>query len=200
MTDALAATDALFFRDLDRADAERRVVAATAGAEDGELFLEHRESEAISLEDGRIRSASFDVTRGFGLRSVLGEAAGYAHAAEITDAALARAAETVRAVAAGHSGALDVGPRVASAQLYSDLNPLTAMPFAEKTALLSAIDAHARARDSRVVQVMASITGEWQAVQILRADGTRVECGFLIEQLPATPGHAVYIAWIDPDR
>jgi len=174
VTDALAATDALFFRDLDRADAERRVAAATAGAEDGELFLEHRESEAISLEDGRIRSASFDVTRGFGLRSVLGEAAGYAHAAEISDAALARAAETVRAVAAGHSGALDVGPRAASAQLYSDLNPLTAMPFAEKTALLSAIDAHARARDSRVVQVMASITGEWQAVQILRPDGQRV--------------------------
>jgi len=174
VTDALAATDALFFRDLDRADAERRVAAATAGAEDGELFLEHRESEAISLEDGRIRSASFDVTRGFGLRSVLGEAAGYAHAAEISDAALARAAETVRAVAAGHSGALDVGPRAASAQLYSDLNPLTAMPFAEKTALLSAIDAHARARDSRVVQVMASITGEWQAVQILRPDGRRV--------------------------
>ncbi len=174
MTDALATTDALFFSGLDRAAAERLTREAAQGAEDGELFLEHRESEAISLEDGRIRSASFDATRGFGLRAVAGEAAGYAHAAELSEAALARAAETVKAVAAGHSGSLDVGPRATNARLYSELNPLSQMDFAEKTALLMAIDAHARARDPRVKQVMASITGEWQAVQILRPDGSRV--------------------------
>jgi len=174
VTEALATTDALFFRDLDLAAAQRLVATATAGAQDGELFLEHRESEAISLEDGRIRSASFDSSRGFGLRSVSGEEAGYAHAAEITEAALARAAETVKAVAAGHSGVLDVGPGAATTQLYSELNPLAAMPFAQKTALLQQIDAYARGRDPRVIQVMASITGEWQAVQILRPDGARV--------------------------
>jgi TldD protein len=174
VTDALAATDRLFFATLDRAAAERQVAAAAAGAEDGELFLEHRESEAISLEDGRIRSASFDATRGFGLRSVAGEAAGYAHAAELSEAALARAAETVKAVAAGRSGSLDVAPRATNAQLYAEMNPLNAMDFAAKTALLQAIDAYARARDPRVKQVMASITGEWQAVQILRPDGRRV--------------------------
>jgi TldD protein len=174
VTDALAATDALFFSTLDRAAAERLTAEAARGAEDGELFLEHRESEAISLEDGRIRSASFDATRGFGLRSVAGEAAGYAHAAELSEAALARAAETVKAVAAGRSGSLDVAPRATNAQLYSELNPLSQMEFAAKTALLQEIDAYARAKDSRVKQVMASITGEWQAVQILRADGRRV--------------------------
>ncbi len=174
MTDALATTDALFFASLDRAAAERQVAAATRGAEDGELFLEHRESEAISLEDGRIRSASFDATRGFGLRSVAGEAAGYAHAADLSEAALARAAETVKAVAAGYSGTLDVGPRATNTRLYSDLNPLAQMDFAAKTALLQQMDAYARSRDSRVKQVMASITGEWQAVQILRPDGRRV--------------------------
>jgi TldD protein len=174
VTDALAATDALFFSTLDRAAAERLTAAAAQGAEDGELFLEHRESEAISLEDGRIRSASFDATRGFGLRAVAGEAAGYAHAAELSEAALARAAETVKAVASGHSGTLDVAPRATNAQLYSDLNPLAAMEFSAKTGMLMAIDAYARAKDSRVKQVMASITGEWQAVQILRPDGRRV--------------------------
>jgi len=174
VTDALAATDALFFRDLDRAAALRHLAVATEGAEDGELFLEHRESEAISLEDGRIRSASFDVTSGFGLRSVSGEAAGYAHAAEISEAALSRAADTVKAVAAGHSGTLDVGPRATNTRLYSELNPLSAMDFSAKTALLQEIDAYARARDPRVKQVMASIFGEWQAVQILRPDGRRV--------------------------
>ena len=174
MTDALAATDTLFFSTLDRAAAERLTAAAAQGAEDGELFLEHRESEAISLEDGRIRSASFDATRGFGLRAVAGEAAGYAHAAELSEAALARAAETVKAVASGHSGTLDVAPRATNTRLYSDLNPLAAMEFSAKTGMLMAIDAYARAKDSRVKQVMASITGEWQAVQILRPDGRRV--------------------------
>ncbi len=174
MTDALAVTDRLFFESFDRATAERLTAQAMQGAEDGELFLEYRESEAVSLDDGRIRSASFDATRGFGLRAVAGEAAGYAHAGEISEPALARAAETVRAVAAGHSGSLDMGPRATNARLYSEANPLQAMGFEQKTGLLAEIDAYARARDPRVVQVMASLTGEWQAVQIMRPDGTRV--------------------------
>ncbi|MBX9749138.1 MAG: metalloprotease TldD [Roseococcus sp.] len=170
----LAVTDRLFYTELDPAAAERRLREATAGAEDGELFFEYRESEAISLEDGRIRSASYDTQRGFGLRAIQGEAAGYAHAGEISDAALARAVATVGAVRQGRSGSLDVGPRATNTQLYEAANPLTAMGFAEKTELLMEIDAHARALDPRVTQVMASLTGEWQAVQILRPDGLRV--------------------------
>ncbi|MFM7303331.1 MAG: PmbA/TldA family metallopeptidase, partial [Alphaproteobacteria bacterium] len=87
---ALGITDELFFTLLDRAGAERQLRDATAGCEDGELFLEYRESEAISLDDGRIRSASYDATRGFGLRAVAGEAAGFAHAGELSDASLSR--------------------------------------------------------------------------------------------------------------
>ncbi|MCK8785076.1 metalloprotease TldD [Roseomonas sp. NAR14] len=164
----------MFFADLDRADAERRLRDALDGAEDGELFLEYRESEALTLDDGHIRTASFDAARGFGLRSVVGEAAGYAHAGEISDAALARAAATVKAVRAGHSMTLDVAPRPTNAQLYAPDNPLRALDFAAKTALLGEIDAYARARDPRVKQVSVSLFGEWQAVQILRPDGNRV--------------------------
>lgn len=170
----LAVTDSLFFDLLDRAASERRLREATEGCEDGELYLEYRESEAIALEDGRIRSASYDAVRGFGLRAVRGEAAGYAHAGELTDAALARAAETVKAVRQGRSGALDVGPRQTNARLYAPENPLTALDFEAKTRLLAELDAYARGRDGRVVQVMASLSGEWQAVQILRPDGERV--------------------------
>lgn len=171
---ALDTTDRLFFRDLDPADATRILGGALQGADDGELFLEYRESEAISLDDGRIRTASFDTTRGFGLRTVAAEAAGYAHGGEISENALKRAAETVRSISSGGTGTLAVAPRATNARLYVPENPLPAMDFAAKTALLSAIDTHARARDPRVTQVMASLTGEWQAVQILRADGTRV--------------------------
>lgn len=175
---ALAATDRLFFDDaasaLDRDGAERLTAAALAGMDDGELFLEYRESEFLSLDDGVIRTASFDTSSGFGLRAVLGEESGYAHAGEISEAALARAAETVGAVRRGRSGEAGEGPRASNARRYADFNPLHESTFAERAALLGRIDAYVRGADTRVVQVSASLAAEWQAVQIIRADGQRV--------------------------
>ena len=174
----LAITDQLFFgrpnAELDREQAERIVATALAQGDDGELFLEYRESETVALEEGRIRSAGFDTTLGFGLRAVAGEATGYAHAGELSDPALRRAAESAAAVPAGHSGTYAEPPRATNARLYSDANPLAGMDFSERTKLLAEIDAYARAKDRRVIQVMASLGGEWQAIQILRPDGTRV--------------------------
>ena len=174
----LAATDKLFFERadaaLDRAAAEATLGSALTRSDDGELYLEYRESEQISLDDGRIRSAGFDTSLGFGLRAVAGEATGYAHAGELSEPALRRAASSVAAVAAGHSGVAAEPPRATNARLYSDANPLGATEFPARTALLAEIDAYARGKDARVVQVMASLAGEWQAVQIMRADGTRV--------------------------
>ncbi|MSP04590.1 MAG: metalloprotease TldD [Acetobacteraceae bacterium] len=174
----LAATDRLFF---DRADAAldldraaQITVDALAKSDDGELFLEYRESEQVSLDDGRIRTAGFNTSLGFGLRAVAGEATGYAHAGEISEPALRRAATTVSAVADGHAGTQAEAPRATNTKLYSDANPLSGMAFSARTALLGDIDAYARGKDGRVVQVSASISGEWQAVQIVRADGARV--------------------------
>ncbi len=174
----LAATDALFFDHpgalLGRDEAERIVSDSLGMMDDGELFLEYRESEQLSLEEGRIRAAGFDTSLGFGLRAVHGEEAGYAHAGEISEAALARAAATVAAVRGQHSGSRAEPPRASNQRLYSDANPLSEMAFAARTTVLAEIDAYARGRDSRVSQVMASLYGEWQAVQIIRADGLRV--------------------------
>jgi TldD protein len=174
---ALATTDDLFFNRADAAidqDTAARITAeALAGADDGELFLEYRESETIALEEGRIRSANYDSAVGFGLRAVLGEETGYAHAGEVSDAALKRAAATVSAVRGGREGTAAVGPRSTNSRLYSDASPLAQGDFAGRAATLSDIDAYARAKDSRVAQVMASLHGEWQAVQIVRADGSR---------------------------
>ncbi len=180
MTDPtpLATTDALFFdrpgASIDRAEAARVTADALVGMDDGELFLEYRESEGLTLEEGRIRSAGFDTQLGFGLRAVLGEEAGYAHAGELSEGALRRAAATVSSVRAGRSGTAEASPRATNARLYSDANPLTTTEFADRTATLAEIDAYARGRDPRVKQVMASMFGEWQAVQIVRADGNRV--------------------------
>jgi TldD protein len=175
---AIAATDKLFFERadaaLDRVAAGHIVDQALSGSDDGELFLEYRESESISLDDGNIRSANFDSGMGFGLRAVSGEATGYAHSGEISEEALRRAAATVSTIAASHSGTVAEPPRATNARLYSDANPLRLMDFSSRTSLLGEIDAYARGKDPRVKQVMASLSGEWQAVQILRPDGTRV--------------------------
>ncbi|WP_428376942.1 metalloprotease TldD [Lichenicoccus sp.] len=174
----LVATDQLFFdrpgSQLDREVAGRLLAGALEGTDDGELFLEYRESEMISLDDRVIRSASFDTSTGFGLRAVLGDESAYAHADELSESALARAGATVRMVRAGRSGTVAETPRATNSRLYSDANPLHEAQFAERAALLSEIDAYARGTDSRVVQVSASLAAEWQAVQIMRADGHRV--------------------------
>jgi TldD protein len=175
MTD-LAVTDALFFErtGMDAARIAALVTESLAGMDDGELYLEYSQSESLSLDDGRIKSASFDTTQGFGLRAVADEAAGYAHASELSEAAIRRAASTVRAVASGYSGVMAAPPVGTNRSLYTDANPLGPVDLATKTRLLAEIDAYARGRDDRVRQVMASLSGVWQAVQIIRPDGRRV--------------------------
>ena len=157
---------------LDR-DTVRKIVAESlTGADDGELFLEYRQSESLVLDDRQIKSASFDTAQGFGLRSVAGEAHGYAHGSELTEAAIKRAAATVQAVKSGRTGHLADGPGRTNTTLYTDLNPLALVPFETKVKLLEDIDSYARGRDGRVRQVSASLAGSWQAVYILRGDGS----------------------------
>ncbi|MDR3435940.1 metalloprotease TldD [Telmatospirillum sp.] len=170
-----AITNDLFFQrtGLDRERVEGIVKDSLAGSDDGELFLEYRQSESIGLDDGRIKSASFDTAHGFGLRAVSGEATGYAHGSDLTEAALRRAGETVRAVRDGHSGGVDIAPAGTNSQLYTEHNPLPMIPFATKVKLLEEVDAYARGRDPRIKQVMASLAGSWQAVRIIRPDGSQ---------------------------
>ncbi|HEY8574168.1 metalloprotease TldD [Phenylobacterium sp.] len=150
----------------------REVLAdALTGADDGELFVERSESESFLFDDGRLKSAAYDATEGFGLRVVAGETAGYAHASEISDAAIRRAADSAALAKRGYSGEAAEGPRPTNARLYGEDDPLASPAFADKVKLLQEIDAWARARDPRIVQVMASLAGERRTVEILRADG-----------------------------
>src|SRR5258708_8012110 len=112
MTD-LTRTDEIFFTraGLDRGRLERQVAEALSGADDGELFLEYRQSESLAFDDGRLKNASFDTSQGFGLRAVLGESAGYAHATQLSPDAVTRAARTIQAGKSGAAGAS--GPRPA---------------------------------------------------------------------------------------
>ncbi len=172
----LSKTDELFFKrtGLDREKTEKLVATALKGADDGELYLEYCQSEGISLDDGHIRSASFDTAQGFGLRAISGETIGYSHASDLSEEAMKRAAETVQAVRSGKGGTMAEPPAGTNRALYTDENPLGAFSFEDKVKLLGEIDAYARSKDPLVKQVSASIAGEWQAVQIIRADGKRV--------------------------
>jgi len=172
----LARTDDLFFTrtGMDRHRVETIVAEALHGMDDGELFLEYSQSESLAFDDGRIKSASFDTAQGFGLRALSGEAAGYAHASELSEAAIKRAGETVRAVKHATGGGFALPPQGTNQSLYTDANPLSQVDFGEKVKLLTEIDAYARSRDPRIRQVTASLSGVWQAVEILRPDGSRV--------------------------
>jgi len=164
----------LAMADLDGGRIDDMVSNALAGADDGELFLEYRQSESLHFDDGRLKAAATDTAQGFGLRAVAGDATAYAHASELSEAAIARACATVGQVARGAGGTLAGPPPGTNQVLYGPQNPLDAPDFAAKVALLSEIDAFARTRDPRIKQVSASLAGSWQVVEILRPGGSVV--------------------------
>ncbi|MBV8798936.1 MAG: metalloprotease TldD [Alphaproteobacteria bacterium] len=166
-------TGDLFFgkTGMDRNRVQRLVDHSLRGADDGELFLEYRQSESFVFDDGRLKAATFDTTQGFGLRAVAGEATGYAHASELSEEAIRRGADTVRAVTRGHSGAVALSPARTNRKLYADIDPLHSAQFETKVKLLGEMNEYARTRDPRVKQVSCSLSAEWQNVEVLRAGG-----------------------------
>ncbi|OUD08893.1 metalloprotease TldD [Marivivens niveibacter] len=163
-----------FDTNLDMESALSIVQQATNGADDGELFLERRRSEALVLDDGRIKTASYDASEGFGLRAVRGETTGYAHSTTISESSLKRAAQTAMLAIGAGGGVLADGPKPTNRHLYSDVDPISQATFPAKIDLLKEIDETARQMDKRVVQVTASLAASLQEVVILRPDGILV--------------------------
>ena len=176
---------------LDRDQALSLLRSATQGADDGELFLERRASEVLVFDDGRIKTASFDASEGFGLRSVTGEVTGYAHSSDLSEAALARAVETTRLAVGAGGGTIADAPKHTNRRLYTDQDPIAGLSLPVKLETLRQIDAFARDLDPRVVQVSATIAASYQEVVILRPDGlevsdlrpmTRLNVSVIVEQ------------------
>ncbi|MFT6451374.1 MAG: TldD protein [Halocynthiibacter sp.] len=163
-----------FETSLDRDSALGLLRKAVDGADDGELFLERRRSEALVFDDGQVKTASYDASEGFGLRAVRGETAGYAHSTQISEAALGRAVATARLAVGDGGGVMADAPRPTNRKLYTDENPMDGATFPAKLDLLAEIDAFARALDKRVVQVTASLAASHQEVFILRPEGSLV--------------------------
>jgi TldD protein len=143
---------------------------ALKSCDDGELYLQYSASESFGFDDGRLKLADYSTGGGFGLRGVSGEMTGFAHANDISEAAIKRAAQTLQLLDPAKEQPAPP-PRKNNRHLYTDGNPLELVPFADKVALCQQIDAAARARDPRVAQVSASLSGSWSVIEIVRADG-----------------------------
>src|SRR5580693_1119232 len=142
---------------LDRPRLAKIISRGLNGADDGELFLEYRQAEVLTFDNGRLKQATYDTSQGFGLRAVKDEAVGYAHASDVSEAAIERAADAVRAVKGGYSGEYAAPPARSNVKLYGEDSPLAAPAFEAKARLLETIDAYARAKDPRVRQVSVSL-------------------------------------------
>jgi TldD protein len=174
MPDMTLITDprAFLYRDngLDPETAKRLTASLLARCDDGELYLQYKATEAFGFDDGRLKTADYSTAAGFGLRGVSGEMTGFAHANELSEAAIRRAGETLTLLDPA-KGQAAPPPRQNNRHLYTAQDPLGLIPFADKVNLCQMIDAAARARDPRVVQVSAGLSGSWSVIEVVRADG-----------------------------
>ena len=158
------------YRSLDP-DAARRLAAKHLSAhDDGELYLQYAASESFGFDDGRLKSADYHSTSGFGLRGVTGETTAFAHANEISEAAIERAASTLKLLDPA-TGLPAPAPQRTNQAMYGHDDPLSQVPFADKVWLCQKIDAAARASDPRVAQVSVSLSASWSVIEIVRGDG-----------------------------
>jgi len=199
----------------DAEDAKPVLDEALNGADDGELYLERGVSESFVFDDGRLKTAAYDIARGFGLRCVSGETTGYAHSSDMSLDSLKRAAEAAGSVKRGGAGVMADAPRRTNARLYDGLDPTLAPGFEDKVALLQEIDAYVRAKDPRVAQVSVSLAGESSEIEILRAGGeayadsrplVRLNVSVVMEAngrresgSAGAGGRTAYDEWITPD-
>jgi TldD protein len=190
--------------------------SATRNADDGDIYIQRSRSEGFVFDDGRLRSATYDTSQGFGLRVVAGEASGNAHSGELTLAAIRRAADTAEQAKRGYSGSLSLSPTPTNRRLYAPIDPTDSPGFTVKTDLLAEIDAWVRAKDPRVVQVSASLAGSHEQIDILRPGGesfsdirplVRLNVSVTLEQngrretaSAGAGGRASYDEWIAPSR
>src|SRR5437867_5786213 len=149
---------------------------ATHRIDDADLYFQYTRNEGWSLEEGIVKSGSFGIDQGVGVRAVAGEKTAFAYSDDISEAALLDAAQTVRTIAAaGQSRRIKVAgaPKVAGSRvLYAPMDPITTLDSTQKVALLEKVEKLARAKDPRIAQVMAGLAGEYDVVLVARADGT----------------------------
>ncbi|MDQ6684640.1 MAG: metalloprotease TldD [Pseudomonadota bacterium] len=148
---------------------------ATHRIDDADLYFQYTRSEGWSLEEGIVKSGSFGIDQGVGVRAVAGEKTAFAYSDDISEAALLDAARTVRTIAAsGQSRRVRIGRAASfagSRALYASMDPIATLDSTQKVGLLEKVERLARSKDPRIVQVMAGLASEYDVVLVARADG-----------------------------
>jgi TldD protein len=140
--------------------------------DDADLYFQYTRSEAWSLEEGQVKSGSFNIDQGVGVRAIVGDKTAFAYSDDISLPALRQAALTARSIAlSGGEARIQPPAQVSGRSLYAPIDPLASLTEADKVALLHRLEDYARALDPRVTQVMASLAGEYEVVFIARLDG-----------------------------
>ncbi|MBT9514933.1 MAG: metalloprotease TldD [Acidovorax sp.] len=147
----------------------------THQVDDADLYFQYTRSEGWSLEEGIVKTGSFSIDQGVGVRAVSGEKTAFAYSDDISEASLLDAARTVRSISAvARSGKVKIAPKkiAVSRSLYPGVDPIASLDSTAKVALLERLEQRARAKDPRVAQVMAGLASEYDVVLVARADGT----------------------------
>lgn len=143
--------------------------------DDADLYFQNASYESWHLEDSQVKSGSFSIDRGVGVRAVSGDKTGYAYCDDILLPAMERAADAARSIAfSGTNHQLPYKVATTPVPRYQNINPIEGMTKGEKIALLEAIDKEARQADPRVIQVNASLSGSYEVVMIVGLDGRMV--------------------------
>jgi TldD protein len=143
-------------------------------ADYADLYFQYTRSESYALEEGIVKSGSFGIDQGVGVRAISGERTAFSYSDDISEEALDQAARTVRSIARAGSGRTAAAARLSTrpqSALYGTLDPVASLEAAQKVRLLESLEQAARAQDPRVKQVMASLASEYDVVLVARSDG-----------------------------
>ncbi|MDT4839213.1 Metalloprotease TldD [compost metagenome] len=161
---------------LDESHLSKALAEITAHrVDDADLYFQYTRSEGWSLEEGIVKTGSFSIDQGVGVRAVSGEKTAFAYSDDISEASLLDAARTVRSISsAGRTARVKTVPRkiASSRSLYGGIDPIATLDSTAKVKLLEKVEKLARSRDPRVAQVMAGLASEYDVVMVARADGT----------------------------
>ncbi len=156
-----------------------------------DLYFQSSRHESWMLEDGIVKEGSYNIERGVGVRAVSGEKTGFAYSDDITVDALKKAADAAKGIAnAGQSGTVKAFSRTQPIEIYTSVDPLASLAQEAKISLLHEVEAHARAQDKRVKQVIVSLSGVYEKILVAASDGTyatdirplvRLNCSVLVE-------------------
>jgi TldD protein len=169
-------TQDIFFNttNLSQAAARDSVLNALHPFDDGELFLEHKQSEFLVWEDGQLKNSSYDLNQGFALRGVAEDRVRFAHSNTISESSLKNLMQSISSGESTQQAQNNEQKNLSFTPLYSLDNPVSTIDFKQKIELLQNLDAYTRALDVRIRQVTLSLLTNWQVVHIIRADGLEI--------------------------